>query len=86
MKARLVLMQECCLVECKEFCHLFSSLVENLNLEHSKHVISIREAVKTLRHVTVRQTGVIVAPVSMWHLDTLLSPTQVNKGKSLIVM
>lgn len=34
-------------MECEEFCHLFSSEVENLNLEHLEHVISIKRAVKT---------------------------------------
>lgn len=47
MKARLVLIQEFSPVECEEFCHLFSSVVENLNLEHIKHVSSIKGAVKT---------------------------------------
>lgn len=54
MKARLALIQECSLVECEEFCHLFSSVAENYNVEH---VISIRWAVKTRRYVTVRLTG-----------------------------
>lgn len=67
---------------CEEFCHLFSSVAENLNLEHSTHVISIRGSVKTRGHVMVRQTSVLLAPVSMQCLNTLYLPLQVNKGKS----
>lgn len=73
-------------MECEEFCHLFSSVVENLNLEHIKHVSSIKGAVKTWRHVTVRQTGVLPAPVSVQCLNMLYSPLQVNNDKSITIL
>lgn len=76
MKAHLVLIQKRSLSVCEEFCLLFSSVVENQNLERRKHVISISRAVKTRRHVMVRSTdGSVQCP------DTLLGSTGEQKAE-----